>query len=224
MKDILKRIKGIFESSMDPDTKNMVDTNRSVNYYRPDWVEPEDMEEDYKKWKDYMASMNKYKDTLNAFPSEYEFRNMTDPYLAIRDNAGAATKRSDSAIEFNSSYKAPNQRTLKHELFHSKGDPTYWEDWSRSTAKNFQSMPEWIKGISRKAKPYADMGFLEGNQLARQFREGGSTKVNPYDAADELGAYMFEGDWHKKKKPDWMSNRDYQIMLNFINQRMGLFE
>lgn len=211
----------------DPVLQEIVDSGRSVNYYRPDWVEPQDMEADYKKWKDNINNIYSNPNT-KKYPSEFQFRNITDPYLVKgKTKADAYTttlwdtasdsKVEDPMIAFNND-RPISKDTVDHELFHAldKGD-NYWKDWSRLTARGFQSPGEWASSMVRQANPYAGIGVYRDNQLASSYID--AYKSSPELGLEELGAYLSSN--NPDVKPKWMSNRDYQIIRNFISQRMG---
>jgi len=210
----------------DPVLKQIVDSGRSVNYYKPDWIEPEEMEEDYKKWKNNIKSVYDNKN-VEKFPSEFQFRNITDPYLVKGKKQAEAYvtplwditpgEDEDPTVAFNNSRPVTNN-TIDHELFHAldKGD-SYWKDWNRLTARGFQSPNEWASSMARQAKPYEDIGVTRDNQLAKSYIDAYRTR--PELGLEELGAYLSTN--NPDVKPKWMSNRDYQIIRNFISQRMG---
>lgn len=225
--NLVDKIKALFG---DPTIQEIVDSNRSVNYYRPDWVEPEEQEEDYKKWKKYIDSMyQNYPNITKEFPTEYEFRNNTDPYDVKKNRAAAQT----NTLKTRESYEGPNVAWNnnvpydpiygRHELFHAKdtGEGSYWDNWSRLSTTGFESYPEFGRRMYRQAQPYAYPSVNPSNSLAVRYSTAFQKDPFNNNLGEELGAYMMEQGKDRIQKPLWMSDRDYQLMLNFINARMG---
>lgn len=219
----------------DPVLKEIVNSGRSVNYYRPDWVEPQDEEADYKKWKQNMASMYS-NPSVKEYPPEFEFRNIDEPLLTkVKDGTvGAATTSLYHAPYdpkvLGGHYNQPNvmfnndvpltDDTINHELFHTKlGPDNYWKDWNRLTSRNFESQNEWAMSLARKAIPKR-IGFTTDSKLADMYLRTLQDSGGDWNQGlEELGAYMSTN--YPDVKPKWMSDRDWQIMRNFISHRMG---
>lgn len=223
----------------------LMDQNLSVNYYLPQNIEEKDRERVLKEIQAKMrGGLMSNMDTLKQVPSSYTISNIWDP-LVKKDLKGISVpldqpipERKDfsSTREYLTNRDLANQGpvmqldptklgefspTFKHETFHAIGQDNpelyqnYWDDWKRSTSRGFQASEEWASSLYRKARAAKEQD-LPSTMYQLHWKQNGPTQ-----GLEELAAYVYEAGM---KKPTWMSDRDFQIISNYIRTRTGIWD